>query len=178
IEFGWHIDGFDLTAPDWWSKHIVLNEIIYETVPDKTISNYPARTDIDCDSEKPQQIKERSVPERNQREPQKPAKWVCGNYKFLITLLSEHRSIEVIAKKMNRTDGAIRSRLQHIGITRYEKPTKPGEKGSVIKATSISTDIFRNQPFFVKRLLIDAGWSEKNNELHCPVWWSNYPHNV
>ncbi len=51
IEFGWHIDGFDLTAPDWWSKHIVLNEIIYETVPDKTISNYPARTDIDCDSE-------------------------------------------------------------------------------------------------------------------------------
>ena len=156
----------------------MLKLIIYETVPDKTISNYPARTDIDCDSEKPQQIKERSVPERNQREPQKPAKWVCGNYKFLITLLSEHRSIEVIAKKMNRTDGAIRSRLQHIGITRYEKPTKPGEKGSVIKATSISTDIFRNQPFFVKRLLIDAGWSEKNNELHCPVWWSNYPHNV
>ena len=178
IEFGWHIDGFDLTAPDWWSKHIVLNEIIYETVPDKTISNYPARTDIGCDSEKSQQNKESSVPERNQREPQKPAKWVCGNYKFLITLLSEHRSIEVIAKKMNRTDGAIRSRLQHIGITRYEKPTKPGEKGSVIKATSISTDIFRNQPFFVKRLLIDAGWSEKNNELHCPVWWSNYPHNV
>ncbi|EHK0948502.1 hypothetical protein JX819_005544 [Citrobacter farmeri] len=178
IEFGWYIDGFDLSAPDWWSKHRVLNEIIYEAVAGKTISNYPARTDIGCDSEKSQQNKESSVPERNQRDPQKPAKWVRGNYKFLITLISEHRAIEVIAKKMNRTDGAIRSRLQHIGMTRYEKPTKPGEKGSVIKATSISIDTFRNQPFFVKRLLIETGWSEKNNELHCPVWWSNYPHNV
>ncbi|HGO5397163.1 hypothetical protein OGV35_12510 [Citrobacter sp. Cb016] len=178
IEFGWYIDGFDLSAPDWWSKHRVLNEIIYEAVADKTISNYPARTDIGCDSEQTQQNKENSVPERNQRDPQKPAKWVRGNYKFLITLLSEHRSIEVIAKKMNRTDGAIRSRLQHIGMTRYEKPTKQVEKGSVIKATSISIDTFRNQPFFVKRLLIETGWSEKNNELHCPVWWSNYPHTV
>ena len=178
IEFGWHIDGFDLSSPNWWRKHRVLKEIIYEAVEDKTIPNFPARTDIDCVSANLQQNNESSVPEQLKIPPQKPAKWVRGNYSFLITLLSEHRSIEVIARKMNRTDGAIRSRLQHIGMTRYEKPTIPGEKGCVIKATLISIDIFRNQPFFVKRLLIDAGWSEKNNELHCPVWWSNYPHNV
>ncbi len=43
---------FDLTARLVEQAYVVLNEIIYETVPDKTISNYPARTDIDCDSEK------------------------------------------------------------------------------------------------------------------------------
>lgn len=48
----------------------MLNEIIYEAVAGKTISNYPARTDIGCDSEKSQQNKESSVPERNQRDPQ------------------------------------------------------------------------------------------------------------
>ncbi|MFZ4362253.1 hypothetical protein ACOY9X_28300, partial [Citrobacter freundii complex sp. 2024EL-00748] len=67
---------------------------------------------------------------------------------------------------------------QRVSLGRNDLLIRTFQKGSVIKATSISTDIFRNQPFFVKRLLIDAGWSEKNNELHCPVWWSNYPHNV
>lgn len=178
IEYGWRIDGFDLRAPDWWIRHQVLNEIIYEAVPDKIISKYPAGTDIDCDSEKQQQNNENKVPEHLKGDPSKPAKWMRGNYKYLITLLSEHRSIVVIAKKMDRSDSAISSRLQHIGMTRYEKATIPGEKGCIIKATLISIDHFRAQPFFVKKLLIDAGWTEKTNELHCPVWWNNYPHNV
>ena len=103
-------------------------------------------------------------------------KWYSGNYRFLFTLLEEHRAPEVIASKMDRTIGAISSRIQHVGIARYVKGTMPEEKGIVTVVTELSVDTLRSQPPFVKELLIKAGWIEEGSFLLAPEWWVKYPH--
>lgn len=102
--------------------------------------------------------------------------WFSGNYKFLFTLLGEHHSPDVIAKKMDRTAGAVCSRIQLIGLTRYVKSDVEGEKGKVCIVNEVSIDTLRKQPDFVKDHLIRAGWTEKGNFLYSPDWWLKYPH--
>ncbi|MDO7831668.1 hypothetical protein Q5E86_17800 [Providencia sp. CRE-138-0111] len=104
--------------------------------------------------------------------------WFAGNYKFLFTLLGEHHSPDVIAKKMDRTAGAISSRIQLIGLTRYIKSEIEGEKGTVCIVDEVSIDTLRKQPDFVKDQLIGAGWKEKGNFLYSPDWWLKYPHQL
>lgn len=178
IESGWTIDGFELKAPAWWTKHKTLDDLVYLTPYTQVIAGENKKPDETGDLEP--KVNDPKLNHPNQKEPvtSKPAKWMRGNYKYLITLLSEHRPPEVIARKMNRTVGAICSRIQHIGLSRYEKASNQGEKGNVHKVTEILSDHFRSQPQFVKQLLLEAGWKEESNVLHCPVWWINYPHNV
>ncbi|MBN7840626.1 hypothetical protein J0A78_02020 [Providencia rettgeri] len=104
--------------------------------------------------------------------------WFSGNYKFLFTLLGEHHSPDVIAKKMDRTAGAVCSRIQLIGLTRYVKSDVEGEKGKVCIVREVSIDTLRKQPDFVKDHLIGAGWTEKGNFLISPDWWLKYPHTL
>lgn len=118
-------------------------------------------------------------PQNSQREEGRNGKpWFSGGYKFLFTLLSEHHSPQTIAKKMNRTEGAVCSRIQLIGLSRYIRSETGGEKGKVNIVSEVSIDTLRKQPDFVKELLIGAGWLEKGNFLIAPEWWNRYPHSM
>ncbi|WOC06326.1 hypothetical protein [Providencia sp. PROV024] len=79
---------------------------------------------------------------------------------------------------MDRTAGAISSRIQLIGLTRYIKSEIEGEKGTVCIVDEVSIDTLRKQPDFVKDQLIGAGWKEKGNFLYSPDWWLKYPHQL
>lgn len=135
-------------------------------------------------AEKPVENTTSTPPDASQKRQPAPARektrngklWFSGNYKFLFTLLGEHHSPDVIAKKMDRTAGAICSRIQLIGLTRYIKSDVEGEKGKVCIVNEVSIDTLRKQPDFVKDQLIGAGWTEKGNFLHSPDWWLKYPH--
>ena len=163
LEAGWKPEENRLIAPGWWVKAITLDDIINNQSPSElSQSKVQLHTDI--------------LPTATDKQAARPAKWFAGNYRFLLKLLNEHHSIETIGKKMKRTPGAVRSRLQHMGIAQYKRGAD--NTGQVEIATQTQSEHFKTQPDYVKETLLNAGWVENESILIAPGWWVKYPHNL
>lgn len=151
------------------AKRLAIETSVPQPIPQ-------AEKPIEHAASTPGAISEKRQPAPGREKGRNGKLWFSGNYKFLFTLLGEHHSPDVIAKKMDRTEGAVCSRIQLIGLTRYVKSDIEGEKGKVCIVNEVSIDTLRKQPDFVKDHLIRAGWTEKGNFLNSPDWWLKYPH--